>query len=108
MESSIDDGTKTKTIEKEIMKSQETIRVQVHYMAAGRPFQAEEAPSTTVGQLKAAVLNAFGLTEDGNKSYKLFYKNDELTNPNQTLGEIAGEHHNLNLKLEEVLIQGTC
>ena len=89
------------------MKPENAIKVQVHYMAAGKPFEANEAPSTTVSQLKEAVLNAFKLKEDGSKTYKLFYKKDELTNPAQTLGEIAGQQHDLNLKLEEVLLQGS-
>lgn len=84
----------------------ESIKVQVHYMAASKPFKTEEDPSTTAGQLKAAVLDAFGLKEDGNKVYKLFHQKTELTNLSQTLGEIAGHQRDLNLKLEEVLVQG--
>lgn len=94
---------KQKTIK---MKPDKNIKVQVHYMAANKPFEADEPPETTVGQLKATVLNAFGLKEGGGKTYPLFNKKEELTNPSQTLGEIAGDKHDLNLKLEEVLIQG--
>ena len=88
------------------MKPEEKIKVQVHYMAATKPFKTEEEPATTVGQLKAAALTAFGLKEDTTKVYKLFYQKLELTNLSQTLGEIAGHQRDLNLKLEEVLIQG--
>lgn len=75
-------------------------------MAAVKPFKTEEDPTTTVGQLKVAVLSAFGLIEDAGKVYKLFHQKTELSNLSQTLGEIADHARALNLKLEEVLVQG--
>jgi len=88
------------------MKPESKIKVQVHYVAASKPFMAEESPSTTVGQLKAAVLTAFGLKEDSTKVYKLFYQKTELADLNQTLGQVAGDKRDLNLSLEESLVQG--
>ena len=82
------------------------IKVQVHYIAAGKPFKKEAEPSETVGQLKSEALTAFGLSEDGGKIYKLFHQKCELVDMNQTLGEVAGDKKELKLDLEEVLVQG--
>ena len=82
------------------------IKVLVHYMPANQPFKTEATPATTVGQIKTAALGAFNLTEDASKIYKLFHSKLELTNPNQLIGEIAKHENALNLKLEEVLVQG--
>jgi len=84
----------------------ELITVLVHYMAATKPFKTEVEPTTTVGQVKVAALTAFGLTEDAQKVYKLYDNKTELSNPNQTIGQIAGHAKAVNLQLEEVLAQG--
>lgn len=88
------------------MPQKELIMVLVHYMAAGKPFKTEVESTTTVGQIKSAALTAFGLTEDAQKVYKLYYNKTELANLNQTIGEVAGHQKTLNLKLEEELVQG--
>ena len=90
-----------------------TFHVVVHYMAAAEPFKDDHAnPDETVAQLKARVLNAFGLTEggtsDGNTvSYTLYHDKAPLENPNQTLGELAGDKKVLQLKLDRQIVQGT-
>jgi hypothetical protein len=94
------------------MTIQTTLEVKVTYPAAKKPFVQESASATeTVSTLKAAVLNAFGLTEgqsaDGKTyTYTLFHGKTPLENPNQTLGEIAGERHELELKLSQQVTQG--
>lgn len=88
------------------MEKNNLIEVQVHYIAAGKPFRKDAQPSETVGQLKAEALTAFGLTEGGGKTFKLFHQKQELQNMNQTLDEIAGHKKELKLDLEEVLVQG--
>lgn len=84
----------------------ETVRVVVSYPAAVQPYKAEVAENTTIGELKAAVLQAFGLQEIANKTFKLFHGGTELSDVSQTVGQAAGGHQELALKLEEVIVQG--
>ena len=89
-----------------------TLRVTVHYIAAVEPFKDAHADrSETVGHLKARVLLAFGLTEGSTPegptvSYTLYHNKTPLENLQQTLGELAGEHHELELKLVQQITQG--
>jgi hypothetical protein len=82
------------------------IHVQVHYIAAAKPFVKDFPPRTTIGTLKAEALERFKLVEDGIKSYKLFLHKKELTNPAATLAEVADGKHDLNIDLEEFITQG--
>lgn len=94
------------------MESQEKLKVVVHYVAAGEPFKDEQAdPAETVGQLRLRVLREFGLTEgttpEGNIiSYTLYHQKTPLEDANRTLGDLAGDHKVLQLKLVQQLIQG--
>jgi len=90
----------------------ETLRILVHYIAADKPFKDDSASrDETVGHLKKRVLDAFGLTEgqtpDGNSTtYTLHYKKTPLDDPNQTLGNLAGDKRTLEFKLVQQIIQG--
>jgi len=93
------------------MSHDEKIQVVVHYMAAEKPFKNDEEPSETVGQFKPKVLEDFGLVEgqtpEGNNVvYILYHDKTPLENPGQTLGEIAGHHKTLQLKLSQQVTQG--
>ena len=94
------------------MAVQPTVRIQVHYIGAGKPFIDDAAArSETVGELKARVLAVFGLAEgatpEGNQVlYHLYHEKQRLDDLSQTLGELAGDHHDLNLKLAQEVIQG--
>jgi hypothetical protein len=85
-----------------------TLNVVVHYIAAPEPFHDHAASrSETVGHLKARVLTAFGLTENGNQTvYTLYHDTQPLNNLNMTLGEVAGDKHSLQLKLDQQVTQG--
>ena len=87
------------------------LRVDVHYVAAEDSFKSEAKPDETVGHLKNRVLVAFDLAEgqapDGNTTtYTLYHDKHPLENPNQTLGELAGHHHELRLKVVQQITQG--
>lgn len=88
------------------------LHVVVHYMAAGQPFKDEDANrNEKVGQFKARVLAAFGLVEGepadgGTATYVLYLHKTPIENFEQTLGELAGGHNELNFKLCQELIQG--
>ncbi len=94
------------------MPEQTEVHVVVHYVAAAEPFKDQHAKRTeTVGHLKTRVLVAFGLTEgqspDGTiTSYTLHYHKTTLEDPNQTLGDIAGDQEILQLKLSQQITQG--
>jgi len=87
-------------------RPKEQIHVQVHYIAAAKPFVKDFAPETTVAILKTEALEKFKLTESGNKSYKLFLHKKELNNPAATLAQVAEGKHDLNIDLEEFITQG--
>ncbi len=97
---------------KENLMSQDLkLQVVVHFSAAGKPFKDEVDRSETVGQFKTKVLKAFGLHEgqgpDGAITiYTLYHDKVPLENPNQTLGEIAGDKKILQLKLSQQITQG--
>ena len=87
------------------------LQVTVHYPAAERPFKDDTERSETVGQFKPRVLTAFGLVEgqtpEGNIiAYTLYYQKTPLENVNQTLGQLAGDHKVLQLKLAQQITQG--
>jgi hypothetical protein len=89
-----------------------TLNVTVTYVAAKEPFKQKDVSRTeTVKALKAEVLNAFGLVEgpggDGKTfTYTLFHGKTPLEDPNQTLGDLAGDKHELELKLTQQVTQG--
>lgn len=92
--------------------SEESLKVIVHYAAAMKPYEQDHASrQETVGTLKANVLNAFGLKEgqhaDGNTyTYTLYDHKTPLENLSETLGQLAGNKHTLELKLSQQVTQG--
>jgi hypothetical protein len=94
------------------METATMLKVIVHYPTAATPFKAELDRTETVGQLKVAVLKAFGLTEGqlpgGNvATYTLYHGKTPLENPNETLGAVVGHGEELQLKLAQQIVQGT-
>ncbi len=89
-----------------------TLKVIVHYIAAAKPYEQNDAGrQETVGTLKSNVLNAFGLKEgqhsDGNTyTYTLYDHKTPLENLTETLGQLAGDWHTLELKLSQQVTQG--
>jgi hypothetical protein len=92
-------------------KVKTTVKVVVTYPAAKKPFEAEVPRTETVGDLKKAVLAAFGLSEgqsaDGKTfTYTLYHHKTPLENLNETVGQVAGDEPNLELKLSQQVTQG--
>jgi len=89
-----------------------TLKVIVHYAAASKPYEQNHASRhETVGTLKTNVLHAFGLKEgqhaDGNTyTYTLYHHKTPLENLSETLGQVAGDKHTLELKLSQQVTQG--
>jgi hypothetical protein len=93
------------------MKDNSRLQVMVHYPAAEQPFKDDVDAAETISQFKSRVLNAFGLAEgqtsEGNiSSYSLYHHKTPLEDPNQSLGELAGDQKILQLKLVQQITQG--
>jgi hypothetical protein len=88
------------------------LRVVVHFAAAKQPYEDHNADrSETIGAFKSRVLNAFGLTEgptpEGTSvTYTLYHDKLPLENASQTLGDVAGDRPELQLKLAQQVTQG--
>jgi hypothetical protein len=88
------------------------LHVKVVYASAVQPYNDPHVPpSTTVGTLKAAVLDFFKLKEgtrpDGSMAtYTLFLGKQALEDLNQQVGAVAGDDRKLDLKLGEQITQG--
>ncbi len=87
------------------------LRVEVRYAAAEDSFKSEAKADETVGHLKHRVLIAFdleeGQTPDGGAvTYTLYHGEKPLDNLGETLGNIAGHHHELRLNLVQQITQG--
>lgn len=86
--------------------------VVVHFAAAKQPYRVPDANrAETIGVFKQQVLNAFGLIEGPTPEgtsvmYTLYHDKAPLENPNQTLGDVAGQHPELQLKLSQEVTQG--
>lgn len=88
------------------MKPEHQLDIEVKYSAATGPFRQEDVPRTeTVGQLLAAVLQAFGLTP-GQTLYTLRFEGKVLENMQETLGQLAGNKHHLLFMLGQQLVAG--
>lgn len=91
--------------------TEETLRVMVHYPAAKEPYRDDHASrSETVGTLKARVLKLFGLSEGQHGgdtyTYTLYHNKRALENMSETLGQVTGHEHTLQLKLSQQITQG--
>jgi hypothetical protein len=93
------------------MMPDDQIRVKVHFMAAKDPFEQDFAGTATIGDVKTAALNGLGLTEGVNQegntvTFTLYDKKNPLENLSVTVGQLAGEHKTLQLKLSQQITQG--
>lgn len=89
------------------------LQVVVHYPAAAEPYHARVSPTETIGELKAGVLDKFGLKEgvqpDGsNASFTLYFGKTPLENLSETLGSLAGHSKELQFKLSQQITQGVA
>jgi len=92
-------------------KKEDVIRVVVHYVGAGKPFEAEYAPTTQLSKVKQDALGAFGLLEGGTSEgnsvvYLVYSQQDRLDDLTVTVGQLAGHQKVLQLKLTQQITQG--
>lgn len=94
------------------MPRDDRVHVVVHYIAAEEPFTDKEAdPAETLGQLKARVLTAMGLSEGQTQenttvTYTFYHDKTVLESMGETLGQLSGGHPVLQLKLSQQVTQG--
>ena len=104
-------GTQSQDSQAAGLRHDKELHVTVHYAAAAHPFKERAPHAETVGQLKQQVLTAFHLHEgqlpNGDTvTYTLYHDKKALENPNETLGQVAGKHEELVLKLGQQITQG--
>jgi len=93
-------------------REHEKLHVVVHYAAAEKPYREDAPRNQTIGELKAIVLKAFGLTEGSGPGgttvvYTLYHEKTALENLAETLGKVAGDREGLELKLVQQITQGS-
>jgi hypothetical protein len=86
------------------------VKVQVHFpLAPGGPYKATEEPEATVGEVRQAAMNHFGVDEDPGSRYYLADRNDEEVADEVTLGSLDEEgpgKGTIKFTLVKELIQG--
>lgn len=81
------------------MASGKGARVIVRYGGAKVPFEEDLPLSETVGTLKAHVMETFRLFEGATTFYDLYLGHRVLADLNETVGQVAGSQHELELSL---------
>jgi hypothetical protein len=83
----------------------ETIKVTVTFPLAGKPFQDDVDPATTVGTVRAAAMAGFGVAEDPGLLFYLVHASDRIDDA-KTVGEIAGHGAAVKFTLTRQIVQG--
>lgn len=81
------------------------VAVKVTFAAADHPYDHDYSRTTPIGTVLDDSLKAFGVATDGTTRYYLKHDGDEVPT-DKTVGEVAGEAHDLHLKLRTETIQG--
>ena len=92
-------------------KKQDEIKVMVHYVAAGKPFEADYAPEIQLARVKQDALRDFNLAEGGTPDggtavYFLYHDQNRLDDLCKTVGQLAGHQKVLQLRLAQQITQG--
>jgi len=87
------------------------IRLTATYLPARKPFQDDFPESATVGDVKAAILTGFGVSEGpapggGQIVFQLFDSEGELTDMSRTIADVAAPGRHAKLNLVKQIIQG--
>lgn len=69
------------------------------------PYAAQVAPETTVGAVRQAAMQHFGVADDGQFAYVLTHGGQEQPN-DRTVGEIAGHANDVKFQLVKKITQG--
>jgi hypothetical protein len=82
-----------------------TIKVTVTFPLAGKPYDDEVEPSTTVGAVRAAAMSGFGVVEDPGLLFYLVHASDRVDDAT-TVGEVAGHAAAVKFTLTRQIVQG--
>lgn len=81
------------------------IQVTVTFPLGKTPFHADATATQTIGELRSAAMNHFGVSPDSQTQYYLTHNGQRLDDT-KTVGDVAGPAHGLKLTLVKELIQG--
>ena len=81
------------------------IKVVVTFPLGQGPYQTEEQPDTTVGAIRLAAMNFFGVVEDPQYTFYLSHSGAPVDN-SKTIGEIAGHAQAVKFTLVKEIVQG--
>jgi hypothetical protein len=81
------------------------IHVTVTFPLAKQPYQDAVPPQTTVGEVRKAAMENFGVNEEPQSKYYLTFKG-ERQQDSTTIGDLAGHAEAVKLTLVKELIQG--
>jgi hypothetical protein len=87
----------------------ETVEVTVAFPLSARgPFHHRYVRHDTIGTVRAAAMDHFGVHEEPDVVYYLTddRHDDRKLEDGETIGEVAGEHDDLRLTLVKDLVQG--
>ena len=87
------------------------IEVTATYAPARKPFQDKFADEASLGEVKGAIMTAFGVSEGpapngGQVVFQLFDKDGELTDMTRTIADVAAPGRHAKLNLVKQIIQG--
>lgn len=82
-----------------------SIKVNVTFPLANRPYHDEVSPETTVGAVRAAAMSGFVVTEDPALVFYLVHTGDRVDDA-KTIGEVAGHAAAVKFTLAREIIQG--
>ena len=86
-------------------KNTKTIKVIVNFPAASNPFKQEFEPAETIGSVRTAAMQQFGVDENPSTKYYLAHAGTKLED-SQTIGEVAGHAKAVELTLVKEIVSG--
>jgi len=89
----------------EVRPTPKPIHVTVTFPLAKQPYQDSVASQTTVGEIRKAAMEKFGVTEETQSRYYLTFKG-ERQQDSTTVDSLAGHAEALKFTLVKELIQG--
>lgn len=94
------------TVENEQSKKPAHVRVTVTFPLANKPpFHKDDPPDTTVAAVLAGAMAHFEVTDDETTTYYLTHDH-EKADPTKTVGELAGDKHEVKFTLAKEITQG--
>ena len=81
------------------------VETQIRFAMATQPYEHSLPRDDTVGHIRREAIDFFKITETPGDTYYLEHDGVRLAD-SETIGAVAGEHHEIRLLLIKVLVQG--